>query len=216
MTAKKKITWHIETRKVSDLKEWKDNPTKHDEHGLNDLEQSVLKFGLPVPPCVQPDGLLIGGHGRKIVLTRLKIKEVQVSVPNRKLDDSEFKELNVRLNKNVSGLFHIEKLNELFSQEELYDIGFTESELFSSGGLGGDGDKDPVSSLKGGDIIEIGNHRLICKNAKAIKTLIELMQKEKAITFVGGVDTCESLIKATLEAKPDAVILVNGEKYKAQ
>jgi len=213
MTATKKITWSIETRKVSELREWEDNPTKHSEHGLNELEDSIQKFGVPVPPCIQPDGLLIGGHGRKIVLTRMKIKEVQVSVPSRKLNAKEFKELNVRLNKNVSGLFDVDKLNELFEAEELYDIGFTETELFSQdGGLDGDDDESPGTGLKGGDIIEIGKHRLVCKNAKAIQTLVELMQKEKSITFVGGVDTCESLIKATLEAKPNALILVNGKQ----
>ena len=215
MTATKKITWKAETRKVADLKEWADNPTKHSEHGLNELEDSIQKFGMAVPECIQPDGTLIGGHGRKIVLTRMKIKEVACYVPNRKLTDSEFKELNVRLNKNVSGVFDVDKLNELFEPAELYDIGFTESELFTGGGLGGDGDQSPVSSLKGGDIIEIGKHRLLCKNAKAIKTIVDIMQKEKQITFVGGVDTCDSIIKAVLEAKPDAEILVNGEKYKA-
>ena len=215
MTATKKITWKTETRKLSELIDWVSNPRIMSEDGLDRLEDSIDKFGLAEPLVINIDGTVCGGHGRKKILERRKIKTADCMVPNRKLTEDEFKELNVRLNKNIAGIFDTERLQVLFEPEELYDIGFTESELFTGGGLGSDGDDEPVSSLKGGDIIEIGKHRLICKNAKAIKTIVELMQKEKQITFVGGVDTCDSIIKATLEAKPDALILVNGEKYKA-
>lgn len=214
MGTTKIITWKEERRPVDSLKEWADNPVKHDKDKSKDLEESIIKFGLARPLVIQPDGTIIGGHGTKAVLMRLKVAVASCYVPDRKLNKAEFKELNVRLNKNLSGTFDVEKLNQLFEPEELYGIGFSEKEINISAPIDLGAAKSEAL-LKGGDVVEIGKHRLVVKEAKALKTIVDLMEKEKAITFIGGGDICENIIKAALQARPDAVITINGTLYKA-
>ncbi|QDP61033.1 MAG: hypothetical protein Tp1123DCM1511741_22 [Prokaryotic dsDNA virus sp.] len=123
------VNWKLKDVAVSDLKEYENNPRRLDAHKLRHLEDSIKKFGLAEPLCINTDNVICGGHGRLKVLKKLGIQKVDCYFPDRKLSQQEFDELNVRLNKNTAGTFDFDKLSNMFEIEELKNIGFTEKEL---------------------------------------------------------------------------------------
>jgi len=125
----KKITWSLEKRKVSELQEYKNNPTVFIEKGLDDLRNSIKSVGIVEPLVINRDGTIIGGHARKKVLEELEIKEVDCYVPKTILSEKLVAEICVRLNKNIAGKFDIDMLTTLFETEELIDYGFEAFEL---------------------------------------------------------------------------------------
>ena len=137
----KKITWKLEKRKLSDLKEWEDNPRLMNEEQANDLANSINKFGFAEPIIINTDNQIIGGHMRKrILLNKLDISadvEVPVMVSSRKLDGEEVVEFAIRLNKNT-GYFNFDKLANEYDNEELFEWGFTPKDF----GFGEDNDED--------------------------------------------------------------------------
>lgn len=123
------MNWHLEKIKVSNLKEYPQNPMQHNEKDLGDLEVSINKFGVADPIRINTDFMIIGGHGTKKVLEKYNIKEVDCYLSERKLTKSEFKELNVRLNKNRSQNWDFDLLANNFEIPELLSFGFNEDEL---------------------------------------------------------------------------------------
>jgi ParB-like chromosome segregation protein Spo0J len=73
--------------------------------------------------------MICGGHGRKKILERLGIKEVDCYIPSRKLTQKEFDELNIRLNKNIAGEWDFDILANDFELPDLIEWGFEEGEL---------------------------------------------------------------------------------------
>ena len=124
-----KINWTLKNKKVSELKENPKNPRSLTKKGLEDLEKSMVKFGVAEPLVVNTDDMICGGHGRKKVLEKLNIKEVDCYYPNRKLTPKEFDELNIRLNKNIAGEFDMDILANEFDVPDLLDWGFKPYEL---------------------------------------------------------------------------------------
>jgi len=123
------MKWHLQKIKVSDLKEYPQNPMQHNEKDLGDLEVSINKFGVADPIRINTDFMIIGGHGTKKVLEKNGIKEVDCYLPERKLTKAEFKELNVRLNKNRSQSWDFDLLANNFELNELIDFGFDNYQL---------------------------------------------------------------------------------------
>lgn len=123
------MKWILKKIKVSDLKENPKNPRKLTEKGLKDLENSIVKFGVAEPLVCNTDLMICGGHGRKKILERLNILEVDCYLPEKKLNQKQFDELGIRLNKNIAGEFDFDILANEFEIEELIEWGFEEKEL---------------------------------------------------------------------------------------
>ncbi len=128
------IQWTIKKVKVSDLLEYQHNPRTLSDSKLKHLEDSIRKFGVAEPLVANTDNVICGGHGRRRILMRLNIKEVDCYFPNEKLNEKDFDELNIRLNKNTAGSFDYDMLGNRFDVSELSDMGFTDFDL----GLGSD------------------------------------------------------------------------------
>lgn len=118
-----KIEWHIESRKLSELKEWDRNPRILKEKGLEDLKASIDKFGLAEPIIINTDNQIIGGHARFKVLQGNGDKQCDCYVPNRTLTDKEVEELNIRLNANIAGEFNFDILANEWDVELLANWG---------------------------------------------------------------------------------------------
>src|SRR5260221_10580620 len=108
------------------------NPRTWDEAALNQLQESLKRFGFVDPVIVNgaPDrkNVVIGGHMRLEAAKKLGLTEVPavyVTIP----DFAKEKELNIRLNKNT-GTWNFELLRE-FDTTLLADIGFSSEELDS-------------------------------------------------------------------------------------
>src|SRR5271163_3469898 len=121
------IEWHIEKRKISELKDHPKNPRKISKEQQEHLKTSLQKFGLIDKPIINLDNMLIGGHQRKNALKKLKLKEVECNVPSRLLDEKEVDELNIRLNKNLGEFDH--DILQHWDKDELISYGFLEEEL---------------------------------------------------------------------------------------
>src|SRR5690606_22797055 len=183
------MRWHIEKRKVSELKGNPKNPRNLTEKGLSDLENSIKKFGVAEPLVINQDGMICGGHGRKKILERLGIKEVDCYIPERELTEKEFDELNVRLNKNIAGEFNYDILANEFDLPDLLEWGFEESELDISLWKEEvpeekldevpEPQKEAVSKL--GDIFLIdGKHRIMCGDSTDSGHVGELCASQRA------------------------------------
>jgi len=127
-----KLKWHTEKRIINDLIPYKENPRIMTEKQKNDLEKSLKKFNLMSIPVINTDNVIISGHQRMKILQLLGQgrDEIDVRVPNRKLNKEDFKEANLRENKNLASWNWDMLANE--DEELLLDVGFSEEELIES------------------------------------------------------------------------------------
>ena len=123
------MKWNVKKVKVKDLIENPKNPRQLTEKGLKDLENSIKKFGVAEPLVCNTYLMICGGHGRKKILERLNILEVDCYLPEKKLTQKQFDELGIRLNKNIAGTFDFDILANEFEVDELIEWGFEEFEL---------------------------------------------------------------------------------------
>lgn len=210
----KKITWKDEIRKVKDLIPADYNPRSLSAKQRADLLESVEEFGRVVPLIVnigKRKNVLIGGHQRTTIYADLGIEEIEVRVPSRELTEEEEKKLNLRLNKNT-GSWDTEKLGTL-DMELLLDVGFGDEELSSlwdnvdiideqSGGRGGIKKEEVIPTIAPGEIVQLGNHRLMCGDATDHTHVAELMKKDKADMLYMDPDNNQEY-RATIEQSLD-------------
>jgi ParB-like chromosome segregation protein Spo0J len=123
------ITWRIEKRKISDLKDYHKNARVLSTDQAAQLKASLERFGLIDKPIINTDNTIIGGHQRKSVLKKMGYKEIECSVPDRTLTDEEVEELNVRHNKN-HGSWDYDILANEYDPVALVAWGFKTEELF--------------------------------------------------------------------------------------
>lgn len=184
----KPLSWHNETRKVSDLIPYQRNPRRITEDQMEYLKASLKKYNLVDVPTIDADGVLVSGHQRARALSILGRgdEEIDVRVPNRKLTEEEFKHLNIEANK-LRGAFDFDMLSADFNLEELRSIGFSEAELGMIDFGVEDTEKDdavpeipetPLSKL--GDLYEIGNHRVLCGDSTKEEDVDKLMNGSHA------------------------------------
>jgi len=177
---------------VSELKPAPYNPRKWSKEQTADLKESIKRYGLVDPLLVNsaPDrkGIVIGGHFRLAVIKELGIKEVPVvyiNIPNIEKE----KELNIRLNKNT-GSFDWDLLAD-FDETFLKDIGFSSEELDEIFGIEDNPEifdlEKELSKLdikkiqiKKGDVLQLGEHRLMCGDSTIEADVLKLMNGEKA------------------------------------
>lgn len=123
------IEWHVEKRKISQLKDYDKNPRRITKEQAEHLKTSLERFGLAERPIINLDNTIIGGHQRRSILKKMGLKEVECNVPDRMLDEKEVEELNIRLNKN-SGEFDYDLLANNFEVPDLITYGFDIKELY--------------------------------------------------------------------------------------
>lgn len=189
----RKLQWHIEQRKVGDLKAWEKNPRKMTDKDREDLHKSFKKFDYVEVVIINTDNKVIGGHQRlhEMLSTGKEEEMIDVRVPNRKLTAKEFSELAIRLNKN-RGDWDQDLLASFFDADDLQNYGFDDLELnniFAGLQQAEDDDfnleeelekiKKPVT--KPGDIYLLGKHKLLCGDCRNPANWSRLMGKILAI-----------------------------------
>jgi len=148
-----KIKWSIERRSLGTLIPYDKNPRIIKGKKFDDLKESIGKFGLAEPIIINTDNVIVGGHARYYVLKEQGEEWVDCYIPDRTLDEAEFKELNIRLNKNVAGQWDFEALANWFDKDELKSWGFEDFEFadFGAGNESSQGKLDKVDSASGGE-----------------------------------------------------------------
>ena len=177
---------------ISALKPATYNPRTISESSLNDLKESIFRFGTVDPIIVNSSparkNIVIGGHMRLRASKELDLKTIPVVYVNIP-DIGKEKELNLRLNKNT-GEWDYEKLKS-FDMDLLTDVGFSENDLSDmwAENLEVEGDdfdiekelakiKKPQTKL--GDVILMGPHKLICGDSTDPAVLKKLFGNKKA------------------------------------
>lgn len=201
------LEWKTVKVKPNDLIELEYNPRKITEEKRKKLIESLNKFNLVEIPAINLDNRIIGGNQRvrALIIAGRGDLEIDVRVPNRELTEPEIKEYNLISNSH-SGEFDLDILLAEFSDISLGDIGidlkklqFEQSDIFSKGLIKfenlqsrmedpkpfeddfEDPDIDKIqTNIKLGDIITIGQHRLICGDSKSFEDIQRLMDGKKA------------------------------------
>jgi len=176
-----KLSWHTEERKIDDLIPYEGNPRQMTEKQKNDLQKSLEKFNLVEIPAIDTDNKIIAGHQRLRILQLLGRgdEKIDVRMPNRKLTDKEFREYNLRSNKNL-GEWDYDLLAN-FDEKELIFAGFEEQEL-EKHFLGDFNDDEVDFGYKFGTInawVRIGDFTIEISDEKYQK--LKKMIKEKGI-----------------------------------
>lgn len=175
----------IKQRRIADLIGAEYNPRELTDKQYNDLADSIKRFGLVDPVLVNINkdrkNIIIGGHQRTKVAKDLGFDKVPVVELDLTLEQE--RELNVRLNKN-SGQWDMDMLQEHFNTDELIEWGFEDADF-------GDWEEE-VTQLEAeeddfevpdeiktdivqGDLIEIGEHRLLCGDSTSVDDVERLM-----------------------------------------
>ena len=173
----------IELKKLSDLKPAPYNPRQSNAEQEKQLKSSLEKFGV-VEPIIfnKQTGFIVGGHFRIRELKKLGYKEIECVIVD--LNESDEKELNIRLNANT-GSWDWDELANNWDSELLSDWGL-EIPGFEPTIL--EAEEDDFNVPKGGietdivlgDLFEIGEHRLLCGDSTDSDQVAKLMNGSKA------------------------------------
>ncbi len=184
-----KIFWRPENRAVVDLKNWDKNPRKISKENFANLKNKIVERGFHDVIVVDQDLTVLSGNQRRKALLELGIKEVTVLLPDRRLTEDEREKIS--LESNISdGQWELNLLKD-FKIDTLNDVGF-EPEIISDiwGNIkdeikNEDFDeakelaKIKVPETKPGDLIELGEHRLICGDSNDPDVLKRLFGDKK-------------------------------------
>ena len=182
------LTWHTESRKVDSLLPHKKSPRKISKEQAERLKKSLEKYGLVEIAAIDLDGTILAGHQRMKALQLMGQGDtmVDVRVPNRKLTDNEAETYLIGSNA-IHGEWDFDLLKG-FEMDLLIDLGFDQKELDDIWNKEMKKEFDVEKELKEikkaktnlGDIIYLGNNRLICGDSTKSETLERLFGDERA------------------------------------
>lgn len=186
-----KLKWITIQKKVSELIEAKNNPRKISQEQIEDLKKSLKKFGLVDIPVVDLDFKVLSGNQRLKVLQMIGEENslIDIRYPNRKLTTKEAKEYMIRGNRH-NGEWDFDILKKEFDLDFLLNIGFNQIELSKEWDKEKEVEDDECNvekeikkiknpKTKLGDIIELGNHRIICGDSTDPDTLKRLFGNKR-------------------------------------
>jgi len=188
------IKWHTANIKLSQLKEYPDNPRKISKEMLEKLVAHIREDGYHQRIIVDSDYTIIGGHQRKKALYMAGYdddSEIEVLMSNKKLTPKEIDRLNIRDNL-AFGEYDFEVLTERFDIDELVSFGMDEEMLapiFDKTILEEiEEDKEielpEEATSKLGDIYLLGSHRLMCGDSTNPQHVEKLMDGASPILMV--------------------------------
>ncbi len=190
----------ITYRLVSDLTANVRNARTHDRRQLRQIKNSIEAFGFTNPLLVDEAGVLIAGHGRLLAAIDLQLSEVPVVVLTH-LTDIQKRALMLADNKiamnagwNMDML--AEELVDISTLDLGIDLGATgfemaEIDLILESAHDPAGSEQPVETApepnpnaaifcRRGDLWRLGNHRVLCGDAKNPSDIAILMDDDRA------------------------------------
>ncbi len=186
----KKLTWITTQRKVNDLIPQEINPRVITSSQMGDLTRSLKKYNLVEIPAIDKDEKILAGHQRIKAMQLLGRGEevIDVRIPNRKLTEKEAKQYLIASNA-LGGDWDMESLKS-FDLDLLLDAGFDQIELakfWDEDQEVKDDDFNVEEELKKiikpktklGNVIRLGNHKIICGDSTKVETLKKLFGEEK-------------------------------------
>jgi DNA modification methylase len=182
------LKWFAKIMKVEELIPWNKNPRKITRANLEKLKERIKQRGFHSVIVVDQDKTILSGNQRKTALLELGIKEVNVLVPNRKLSEEERTRITLESNLN-DGEWNMETL-KFFDFNLVLDSGFDKMELVKFWDKDNEVEndlfdvekelkkiKEPTTKL--GDIIYLGDHKILCGDSTKSENLKRLLGDEK-------------------------------------
>lgn len=187
----KKLSWVTETRKISELVPNVKNPRTISPKQIEDLKKSLKKFNVVEIPVIDTQNNVIAGHQRLMVLKLLgrENETIEVRVPNRKLNQSEYDQYLLTSNR-VHGDWDWDALSKYFDMDTLSLSGFDDLDLSKIFDVHTETKEENFdekkelakikkTNIKLGDIYQLGKHHLICGDATDPNTVTKLMDGVK-------------------------------------
>jgi DNA modification methylase len=168
------------------------NPRAHKREALNQLKESIKKYGLVDPIIANSakgrENIVIGGHMRLKAAQELGYTEmpvVYINIPNLEKE----KELNLRLNKNV-GEWDFKLLAD-FNESFLSDVGFSSEDIDDIFAIEDTPEQFNLEkelkklninkvNVKKGERYQLGDSYLFCGDSTIEDDMQKLMNGEKA------------------------------------
>lgn len=176
---------NISQMKVRDIKPYEKNAKKHDKRQIDNVAESISRFGFAQPLVVDKDDVLIIGHCRLLAAKKLKIKEVPV-VRMDDLTEEQVNQLRLLDNKLNESEWDMDLLAP--EVEELdwegFDIDWEIPEIADEEGeqeIAEDEYTEDVPSMTNmGEIWQLGEHRLLIGSSTNDEDVKRLMAGDKA------------------------------------
>lgn len=165
-------------RKVSELTPYAQNTKKHDQKQINNVANSIRRFGWQQPIVIDENGVVVIGHCRLLAAKKLKQNEVPCTVASG-LTEEEVRELRIVDNKTNESLWDMEMLEVELPELEFdgfdfdFDCLFEETKEVEEDSFGEGQLKEPKAKI--GDIYQLGNHRLMCGSATSFDDVDSLL-----------------------------------------
>lgn len=175
------MKWHTEIRKLSELKEWEDNPRTISDKAYKRLKEAIEKRGFHDVIKIDENNVVLSGNQRLKILKELGYEEVECKVPDEKLTQRQKEQ--VALESNIQdGEWDMDKLAEGFS-DVMEEIGFGDLLPDIVEEVEEDDYEEPEdleTTVVLGDIYQLGEHRLMCGDSTKIEDVEKLMGGQKA------------------------------------
>lgn len=170
------IQWKSRLVAVAKIRPTPNNYKIKNALGLERLKTSLAKFGLAGTVVVNTDFTLIDGNSRLEQAKAKGLKQIEVSVPSRKLDAKEFKEMSALFDFAKAGEVDIERIQgDLGSTKDFFKNWNIEPPLKSLGAAGHlkefSKEVKQKSAVKGGEVPEVV--------AKSDYTMVQLFFDDK-------------------------------------
>lgn len=184
----------IETIPIKELKPYAKNNKKHPAEQVKKIADSIKEFGFNVPIIINKDNYIIAGHGRLEASKQLDLQEVPC-IKLENLSEDQIRAYRIMDNKSAESDWDMDFLKEELKllQDNDFNMdltGFDQPELdelfpeWQEDDELKDAEPEDATrvetTIKRGNVILLGNHRLMCGDSTSSEDVGILMQNEKA------------------------------------
>src|SRR5699024_9901079 len=181
---------NIINMKISELKEYENNPRLINDEAVDRVAASIKEFGFKVPIIVDEENVIVAGHTRKLAAQSIGMEEVPVIIADD-LTEEQIKAFRLADNKvaefsdwNMDSL--IIELDDI--DIEMEEFGFDDADFLEETEEAEEDDfevevpEEPKSKL--GQVYQLGRHRVMCGDSTKQEDVDKLMDGKKADLFI--------------------------------
>lgn len=189
----------LEKISIDKIRMYENNTKEHPNWQIEGLSETIKKIGYRSPIIVDENNMILAGHGRYMALKKLGYSDVQV-VRHTDLTEEDKKAYMIADNQyTLNTGFNIEMLKQEIEELESVDfdtllLGFDEIELQeimedeieetaedNQEVAEDDAELEEPKNIviKSGDLIELGNHRVMCGDSTNLEDVKKLISGKK-------------------------------------
>lgn len=184
------LNYHIEWLEPEELTPYERNAKLHGEKNVENIANSIKRYGWQQNLTITKDHVIIIGHGRQLAALKLGVK-VPCKVIEDDLTDDDIRELRIADNLTHDGEYDWEQMsdeiNEFGLTFEGFDFDFGEAEEALEEPEPGEVVEDEYDAeppeeplVKPGDVFLCGAHRVMCGDSTVLDDVERLLDGVKA------------------------------------